>query len=52
MPNIKRDALKIFKVIVFFDQKGYTVLNIEIKQICLVVYLIPIYQDQAKLPYM
>ena len=39
--------------IVFFDQKEYTtILNIESKQNCLFVYSIPIYRDQAKLPYM
>jgi hypothetical protein len=27
MPNIKRHALKISNFIVFYDQKGYTILN-------------------------
>jgi len=49
---VERDALKIFNFIFFYDQKNYTVLNIESKQICLFVCSIPIYRDQAKLPYM
>ena len=47
---IKRDSLKIFNFIVFYDQKGSTILNIENKQICLFDYSISGYQ--AKLPYM
>jgi hypothetical protein len=33
-------------------QKDYTILNTESKQICLFVCSIPIYRDQANLPYM
>jgi len=49
---IKRGAVKISNFIVFYDQKDYAILNIESKQNCLFVCSIPIYRDQAKLPYM